>query len=111
MRKRLFDKKVKKLNLVTSIIDSPSVTATALTATAGTVTTLAGTTAGIDTVNASKALNVSGLGTATNLTVNTALKLPAAAYKTSGMDYGVFYFTGVTIYISKSGAWVSASLA
>ncbi len=111
MRKRLFDKKVKKLNLVTSTIVSPSVTAAVLVATAGTIVTLDGTTAGIDTVNASKALNVSGLATATNLTVNTALKLPTAQYKSSGMEYGVFYFTGLSIFFSKSGEWVSASMA
>ncbi len=111
MRKRLFDKKVKKLNLVTSTIVSPSVTAAVLAATAGTIVTLDGTTAGIDTVNVSKAMNVTGLATITNLTVNTALKLPAAEYKSSGMEYGVFYFTGLSIFFSKSGEWVSASMA
>ncbi len=111
MRKRLFDKNIKKFNVVINPIDSPNVTATTLTATAGTITTLGGTTAGIDIVNASKALNVSGLATATNLTVNTVLKLPGAAYKTSGMDYGVIYFTGLSILVSKSGAWVGTSLA
>lgn len=114
MRKRLFDKKVKKLNLVTNIIDSASVTATALTATAGTIVTLGGTTAGIDTVNASKALNVSGLGTATNLTVNTVLKLPTSPiHEASGLlpaDYGTFYFSGLCIFVAKSGTWVSGTL-
>lgn len=111
MRKRLFDKNIKKYNVVINPIDSPSVTATALTATAGTVTTLAGTTAGIDTVNASKALNISGLATATNLTINTQLKPPRAAYKSSGMAYGVFYYTGAYIYVSRSGVWESGALA
>jgi len=116
MRKRIFDKKVKKLNLVTNIIDSASVTAAALTATAGTVTTLQGTTAGIDTVNASKAVNVSGLATVTNLTINTAFKVPlsgvVAEARLSGGDYyGTFWFSGLHIYVAKSGTYVSGVLA
>jgi len=115
MRKRLFDKKVKKLNLVTNIINSPSVTATALTATAGTVVTLDGTTAGIDTVNASKALNVSGLATAVNLTINTIFKVPTSPiHAASGLeagDYGTFYFSGDYIFVAKSGSWCSGVLA
>ena len=111
MRKRQFNRAVTRFNVITNPIVSPSVIATALSATAGTITTLDGTTAGIDTVNVSQALNVSGLGTATNITINTVFKPPRAEYKSSGMDYGVFYFTGTYIFVSKSGAWVSGVLA
>ena len=115
MSNRLFDKNIKKLNLVMNIIDSPSVTATALSATAGTITTLDGTTAGIDTVNASKAVNVSGLATATNLTVNTMFLVPTSPiHAASGLlpaDYGTIYFSGTHIYVAKSGTWVSGVLA
>ncbi len=115
MRKRLFDKNIKKFNVVINPINSPSVTAVALTATTGTIVTLDGTTAGIDTVNASKAMNVSGLATATNLTINTMFKVPISPiHAASGLlpaDYGTFYFSGLHIYVAKSGTWVSGVLA
>ena len=121
MRLRNHHKRIKKANLITSIIDSPSVTAvaaviTTLETTTGTIVTLAGTTAGIDTVNASKAMNVSGTLTAKNATINAFLTLPtsepiAAAALTGGNYYGAFYFTGLTLFIAKSGTWISGVLA
>jgi len=115
MRKRLFDKNISKYNVVINPIDSPSVTATVLSATTGTVVTLAGTTAGIDTVNASKATNVSGTLTAVNATINTLFKLPktepiAEAALTGADYYGAFYFSGLCLYVAKSGTWVSGTL-
>ena len=111
MKKRRFDNDVDHSNVVRTKIDTAELTADVLMATTGTITTLDGTTAGIDVVNASKAINISSTLTIPTLTIDTKLSIPTSPYKTSGMEYGVFYFTGHRLYSSISGAWISASLS